>query len=202
MWQFWIRLAKIMAHVTSFWVVPVQLIPSFVKYQVIFAQTRNVLCCWYSWIPECGCIHNARHGPVLPFTNQIKAATGFPISEKLFPKLKDKQNSFHQNGLTEQIWRRLTWTRGDTWLESGSTVPPRCWKKYHIRYISGVQVIVYMIFMQLWNAYQFKFSQFSETQKNPSTSRGPSDKERGINQMWHNNQKDRYRFCQTLTTDD
>ena len=47
----------------------------------------------------------------------------------------------------------------------------------------ALQVIVYMIFMQSWNAYQFKFSQFSETQKNPSTSRGPSDKERGINQM-------------------
>ena len=56
----------------------------------------------------------------------------------------------------------------------------------------------HMIFMQLWNAYQFKFSQFSETQKNPSTSRGPSDKERGINQMWHNNQKDRYRLFARL----
>ena len=64
--------------------------------------------------------------------------------------------------------------------------------KDQIRYTSGVQVIVYMMFIGM--LYQFKFSQFSETQKNPSTSRGPSDKERGINQMWHNNQKDRYRF--------
>ena len=95
----------------SFWVVPVQLIPSFVKYQVIFAQTRNVLCCWYSWVPECGCIHNARHGPVLPFTNQIKAATGFPISEKLFPKLKDKQNSFNS------IKTDLRNKSGGGWLE-------------------------------------------------------------------------------------
>ena len=53
--------------------------------------------------------------------------------------------------------------------------------KDQIRYTSGVQVIVYMMFIGM--LYQFKFSQFSETQKNPSTSRGPSDKERGIDQM-------------------
>ena len=128
-----------MAHMTSFWVVPVQLIPSFVKYKVIFAQTRNVLCCWYSWIPQRGCIHNARHGPVSPFTNQIKAATGFPISEKLFPKLKDKQNSFNSiktygTNLEEVDLNSRRYLVGIGFHGSSQVLG-----KDQIRYISGVQ---------------------------------------------------------------